>query len=105
MFSSNQSPRVVGVGALLALALVSGCTTTPKAPKSYTFFPPAPDEPHVQFLAAFSSDADLGRSTSFLDFITGRPSGPGPLVKPYGLASQDGKLYVCDTMAAAIQIF
>jgi DNA-binding beta-propeller fold protein YncE len=88
----------------LALALAGGCTTAKKAPKTYTFFPPAPDEPHVQFLTAFSSDAELGRSPSFADFITGRPSGPGSLVKPYGLALKDGKLYICDTMTGNIQV-
>jgi sugar lactone lactonase YvrE len=90
---------------VLVLALASGCTTVKKAPKSYTFFPPAPDEPRVQFLAAFSSDAELGRSPSFADFITGRPSGPRALVKPYGLVLKDGKLYVCDTMTSGIQVF
>jgi len=91
--------------AVLVLALASGCSTTKKAPKTYTFFPSAPDEPRVQFLAAFSSDAELGRSPSFADFITGRPAGPGALVKPYGLALKNGKLYVCDTMAGSIQVF
>ncbi len=91
--------------AVLVLALASGCTTAKKAPKAYTFFPSAPDEPRVQFLAAFSSDAELGRRPNFADFITGRPSGPRALVKPYGLALKDGKLYVCDTMTSGIQVF
>ena len=101
-----QSLRFGQLGSCCALlALLSGCGTAHKAPKSYTFFPSAPDEPRVQFLAAFSSDAELGRGTSFTDFITGKPSGPPPLVKPYGLALKEGKLYVCDTIAGAIQVF
>ena len=90
---------------MLALALVSGCTTAKKAPRSYAFFPPPPDEPRVQFLISFSSDVQLGRSPNFADFITGRPAGPGPMVKPYGLAAKDGKLYVCDTMTGGLQAF
>jgi DNA-binding beta-propeller fold protein YncE len=84
----------------------SGCATGRKAaPRSYTFFPPSPNAPRVQFLTAFSSDTELGRHPTFADYIMGRPPGPGPLVKPYGLAAKDGKLYVCDTMAADIQVF
>ena len=88
------------------LALLSGCATGRKtAPKTYTFFPPSPDEPRVQLLTSFSSDAQLGRRGNFADFITGGSSAPAPLVKPYGLALKEGKLFVCDTMAASIQIF
>jgi sugar lactone lactonase YvrE len=94
---------VLWAAALLAVA--AGCATSRKAPPSYTFFPPAPDEPRIQFLDAFSSDLELGRSPSFEDYITGRPSGASPLVKPYGLALKDGKLYVCDTMASTVQVF
>jgi DNA-binding beta-propeller fold protein YncE len=105
MHIPHQPAGTGGVGALLVLALLSGCSTAQKAPRTYTYFPPPPDEPHVQFLASFSADTELGRTTSFLDFITGRPSGPAPLVKPYGLALKEGKLYVCDTMTSAIQVF
>jgi sugar lactone lactonase YvrE len=91
--------------ALAALALAAGCSTAPKTPKRYTFFPAPPDDPHIQFLTGFSCDLELGRSASFADFITGRPSGPSPLIKPYGLALKDGQLYVCDTLTAGLQIF
>ena len=87
------------------LALLNGCTTKPPAPASYTFFPPAPDEPRVQFLTSFSAGIDLGRSTSFIDFITGRPAPPYSLIKPYGLAVKDGKIFVCDTVAGAVEVF
>lgn len=94
----------LGVCCLL-LALFSGCATATKtAPKTYTFFPPAPDEPRVQFLTSFSSDTDLGRTRGFSDFIVGdKPS--GSLVKPYGLALHGGKIFVCDTDQKLIQVF
>jgi DNA-binding beta-propeller fold protein YncE len=86
--------------------LLNGCATATKtASKSYTFFPPAPDEPRLQFLTSFSSEVDLGRNTGFLDFVTGRRTSPNPLVKPYGLALKDGKVFVCDTMANAVEVF
>lgn len=105
MLSTIRFTRISSVCAAAVLVLGGGCATGRKAAPGYTFFPPAPDAPRVQFLGAFSSDVELGRSTSFADFVTGRPPGPGPLVKPYGLALKEGKLYVCDTMTSAIQIF
>jgi len=89
----------------LLLALLSGCATKRPAPVTYTFFPPAPDEPRVQFLTSFSAGIDLGRSSSFADFITGRPAPPNSLIKPYGLALKDGKIFVCDTVAGAVEVF
>ena len=105
MLSATHLVRIRNLGVALGLAVAAGCSTAPKAPKTYTFFPAAPDEPRVQLLAGFSSDAQLGRGANFADFVTGGSSGPGPLIKPYGLALKDGKLYVCDTMAASLQVF
>lgn len=103
--SIRLSLGVVGVCAGL-LALLSGCATNPKTdgPKP-TFFPPPPDEPRVQFLTAFSSDVELGRPSSFADYITGKTTPANRLIKPYGLALYDGKVFVCDTMASALEIF
>jgi sugar lactone lactonase YvrE len=103
MKKSLQFGRLASCCALLAL--LSACATARKAPKTYTFFPPPPDEPRIQFLMSFSADVDLGGSPTFTDYITGRPSGPQPLVKPYGLAIKDGMVYVCDTMTGAIEVF
>jgi len=85
--------------------LAAGCSTTPKAPRKFTFFPAPPDEPRIQFLTSFSSDADLRRGLGFTEYLTGRAAGPNPLVKPYGLALQDGRVYVCDTVLSAIEVF
>ncbi len=98
--------RIFGCGLLLAL--LGGCATAPtndKPAAGYTFFPPAPDEPRIQFLTAFASDADLGRGGSFTEFITGEQTAASPLIKPYGLALHAGKIYVCDTVAGAIEVF
>ena len=104
--TTNSFTRTAALLVAVTLALLSGCATTPKTgPKAYTFFPAAPDEPRVQFLASFSSDIDLGKTGSFADFVTGTSTGPKALVKPYGLALKDGKLYVCDTMSSSIEVF
>jgi len=89
-------PVIPWVGCALLLALFSGCSTTTKAPNTYTFFPPSPDEPHIQFLTSFASDADLGRGRTFADYITGEQKTTDPLIKPYGLAVHDGVLMLTD---------
>ena len=92
------------VGSCLLLGLLSSCATAPKTKQTYTFFPPAPDDPHIQFLTSFSADTDLGRSWSFAEYLSGiKPV--GPLVKPYGLALHDGKIFVCDTVQGMVQVF
>ena len=93
-------------GVCLGLALLSGCSTpAPTAPKKFTFFPPPPDEPRIQFLTAFAGEAQMGRTRGFSDFVTGEKKTANPLVKPYGLALHDGKIYVCDTVAHNIEVF
>ena len=90
-------------GCCALLALLSGCVTKPPVKAGYTFFPP--DEPRVQFLAAFSSEADFGWGSRFAEFITGKPKAENPLLKPYGLAFKEGKIFVCDTMVGAVKVF
>jgi DNA-binding beta-propeller fold protein YncE len=88
------------------LGLLAGCKTAPKpAAKPYTFFPPSPDEPRIQFLTSFDSDAKWGRRRSFADYITGEKKSADPLVKPYGVALHDAKIFVCDTVADKIEVF
>jgi len=92
------------VGSCLLLGLLSSCATAPPTKKTYTFFPPAPDDPHIQFLTSFAGDIDLGRSWSFSEYVSGiKPA--GPLVKPYGLALYGGKIFVCDTVQGLVQVF
>lgn len=89
----------------LLAAVLAGCKTAPKGPQTYTFFPPSPDDPRIQFLTTFSSELDLGRGHTFADYITGEEQSIDPLVKPYGLAVHDGKVFVCDTVGANIEAF
>jgi len=94
-------------GCFLA-GLLGGCTTpaTKTGPqKSYTFFPPSPDEPRIQYLTGFSSDAEFAKGGKFAEFITGQKTQVNALVKPYGLALHDGKIFVCDTVAGDIAVF
>ncbi len=107
-FANNKTfwRRKLPLCALVAglAGLIAGCVTTAKntGPK-YTFFPPAPDAPHLQYLTAFSSERDLrGSGASLMSFITGEQMSEHPILKPYGAAVHDGKIYVCDTGAGFI---
>src|SRR5512143_150889 len=54
--------------AILCLAWLPGCSTSPKkdtGPK-HVFYPPAPQPPRLQFLVSFSEENDLGRRQSKL---------------------------------------
>jgi sugar lactone lactonase YvrE len=98
--------RLLSLAAAITLLLAAGCSSTkPAAPKTYTYFPPAPDEPRIQFLTSFASDANMGKSRRFIDFIVGKQKPADPLVKPYGVAVHAGKIYVCDTVAYNLQVF
>src|SRR5436309_161668 len=98
------------IGILLATALVvaipTGCASTKKkdtGPK-YVFFPPAPDEPRLQFLTSYNSDRDMrggGRDT-FMTYLTGKQPNFTPILKPYGGAVAPGKIYLCDSTAGLV---
>src|SRR5437762_2085921 len=81
------------------LALVAGCATQKPAPKNYLFFPTPPDEPRVQYLMSYGSESDLGTSSKFSSFVVGEEKVFRPIWKPYGLAINQGNIYVCDTQA------
>ncbi|HXF10339.1 MAG TPA: 6-bladed beta-propeller [Desulfuromonadaceae bacterium] len=100
--------RIRPIASLAAtLLLVAGCVTTPKdsGPK-YTFYPPAPDAPHLQYLTSYGSEKDLrgtGRD-NFVAFITGQAPTYTPILKPYGGAITTNCLYVCDTVGVILRL-
>jgi DNA-binding beta-propeller fold protein YncE len=94
-------------GWVLALCLATGEGASAKpAQNDYEFFPPPPDEPHLQFLTAFSSEREMGRnaSRSFMSYVTGRKPPERQISKPYGVALHDHKLYICDTDYGAVLV-
>ncbi len=94
------------VASMVLLGVISGCSTPPKvelAPATYYPMPPLP--PRLQFLIAYSGEQDLGGGPSqFATFVVGKEPVRKPINKPYGVALHDGKIYVCDTGASAIDI-
>ena len=84
------------------LTLIGGCATKPAAKTEYTFFPPAPDQPRIQYLTSFGQEADLGGVGKFKTFVVGQDKQIKPIYKPYGISAGKGKLYIADTEAANV---
>lgn len=95
---------------LLILVMFLVACTQPVAPPSPTrefmFWPPAPDEPHIQFLTSISSTADITqRQDHISSFLYGEDSTQDlPFERPYGIRMYEGKLFVCDATAATVAI-
>src|SRR5437899_7994034 len=89
---------------VLCIILLAGCVTHKPSPKNFIFFPPAPEEPRIQYLMSYGSEADLGSPSAFNQFLVGEEKVFRPIWKPYGLAARDGKIYVCDTQAGNVSI-
>src|SRR5262245_21989542 len=89
---------------LLVSFLLAGCATGPKTLTPSVYFPPPPDEPRIQFLTSFSSERGFTGSSRFLDFVVGAEKTDTSLAKPYGIALHQGKLYICDSFPAVMEI-
>jgi sugar lactone lactonase YvrE len=104
------------VGAFFTACVFCGCQEAEVAPTEEklsepVFFPPLPDKPRLQFLTSFSSLEDLGgesaaKPSKFEGFIVGKVEEKKVelIVRPYGTAMYDGKLYVCDTARGLLVI-
>jgi sugar lactone lactonase YvrE len=90
--------------SLVALAIAAGCATKKPVPQNYIFFPAPPDEPRIQYLMSYGSESDLGGPSKFSQFLAGEEKVLRPIWKPYGVAINDGKIYVCDTQAGNVTI-
>ena len=107
--SQNRNLFKHALPALAAgmLFLAAGCATSSKnqGPK-YTFFPPAPDAPHLQYLTSFSSEKDLHGSAhdNFMTFLTGQAPTYTAILKPYGGAAVKNSIYVCDTVGGVLRL-
>ena len=92
------------IGVLALMLFAAGCSTTPKTPQTYIYFPAPPDEPRIQFLTSFGSEADLREASKFSDFVVGSDKVTRPIWKPYGVAVTKDTVYVCDTQAGNIGV-
>lgn len=114
--------KIFGRASLLGVLLLglllpgAGCSSAPRsesvtrrAPRgSYAFWPQAPDEPRIQFIKAISSSEDISptRTSGLEKVVFGEEAArANEIVKPYGVAMRDGKIYVCDMRGSALVVF
>ncbi len=94
---------------LLATALLLACATARpvKDGRGAIFYPPLPNPPRLQYLASFSSAADVGRPRSgFAEFIAGEdPKKKDVVRKPYGAAMHGGKIFAADSAGGGYAVF
>ena len=96
---------LIGLG--LTLGAYPGYANSPKVAAPHIFFPPPPDEAHVQFLASFASEeqlAELAGKRNFFRFIVGQDKIQRMIKKPYGITTSTGKIFICDTVSATVEI-
>lgn len=94
------------LAVLLAIGAAVANVAGKPAKDDYVFFPGPPNEPHLQFLATFSSEREMGRNTkrNFVSWLTGKKPAAKDISKPYGAAIRDHKLYLCDTDYGAVLV-
>lgn len=89
---------------------LSGCATTPP-PQSFDpapVYPAPPDEPRYIYERTLQTSEDVEHATGFerLKILaTGRSPVVRGLVKPYGVAVYQGRVYVTDTAQHAVLLF
>ena len=97
---------------LLSTLLLTGCAsdnTCKYIPDKPIFFPPAPDEPHIQFLTGINSTDDIGgekKKSTFSLVVTGKEQADvvKKLGKAYGITAHKGKIYTAEGMFKKISI-
>lgn len=110
IFSTKISKTVIGVMLIvLAAVILSGCEKKLVCSTKPTFFPPAPDEPRIQYLTGITSSKDIGdKSTqsSFSLVVTGNEVQDliRKIAKSFGIVAHKGKLYVAESGAGRVVI-
>jgi sugar lactone lactonase YvrE len=102
--------RVVLLCSLLAL--LSGCASQNVCNYKWdspVFFPPAPDEPHIQYLTGINSSDDIGvpkKKSGISLFLTGQDNSEiiKKIGKAYGVVVHKGKIYTVEGMNARVDI-
>jgi hypothetical protein len=92
----NHNKSVV---AIILVVLLAGCASAPPEVKEApVFYPEPPALARIQFLTSFTSSLDIAQKKSAFDkFLKDDKEIISRLDKPYGIATDENKIYVCDT--------
>jgi sugar lactone lactonase YvrE len=99
---------LIAINVAFVLSMIGGCAATSQTQDvtEYTFWPPPPDPPRIQFLTTISSTADVTEKQSqFETLVYGvDPRGDLPFQRPYGIRMKQGKIFICDATAGNVSI-
>ncbi|MBI2966496.1 MAG: hypothetical protein HYY40_01615 [Bacteroidetes bacterium] len=100
----NALTKIACLFLLIILGSCSAGKLSKKNKSGIIIYPPPPDTARIQFLTRISSAADISGSRNwFVNFLLGKETGM-PILKPYGIAVQKGKIFVCDKGLAGLEI-
>jgi DNA-binding beta-propeller fold protein YncE len=106
----HRSWSAAGLAALLVAAVMAACSSAQRpapsdAVSGYSFWPPLPDEPRIQYLTSYEFSSDVEPPQSAFDKIVfGNEREVIPIGKPYGVAVWQGRIYVCDIVNPGVVI-
>lgn len=110
-FNYTSLSKISVISKLIFMGLLSvfvmACTQ--KLPSSHpdneiVVYPDPPDTARIQYLTSFSSSKDVERNRGALKrYVLGEKESR-PIIKPYGAAMFDGKIYLCDLDLEGLEI-
>ena len=103
--------KLIGTLFILFLGVwhLSGCSSTPGVTDfDAPVYPPAPEQPRFIFERTLMGSSDvevLSKQDRFKALATGQTISERRLIKPYGVASYKGRIYVTDTVQRSVTLF
>jgi DNA-binding beta-propeller fold protein YncE len=92
------------ITGIIILASCSQKYNTKIDANNIVIFPPPPDTTRIQFLTTINNSGDAcGEPSAIKKFLFGEQE-LLPVVKPYGIAVYDSKIYICDTGIGGLEI-
>jgi len=101
--NNKRSPSrfMRGMALLSGVLLLSACGGAPKD-EGIVFYPPLPELPRMQFLTTINTEEDIGGHSGGGLFGSDRES--APLLRPFDVAHEKGKIYIADASQGAIVV-
>ncbi len=89
---------------LLPILLLTGCATTERSLDGF-FWPPAPNDPKIEYIATYSSQLDFPVKNSLSDTLTGSDEEMA-FLNPIGIASNgNGLVYITDAGLVSVVVY
>jgi len=104
----DVSHKIICIIFLGIIALTTGCASTPEQEVQPLVYPPPPAEPRFVYERSlrYSDNIEKISTTEKLKRIaTGTPRKLKGLVKPYDVASHEGRVYITDTVQKVVIMF